>query len=143
PQQPLLLLVADVREVPHQRRHQRRVLRGQVGSVDATGEQRGAVPGGDERGDRALARRTGVEGGVGHEGVSFPCGNGSCRGGPSNGGCSGLLPGAPCGGPSSNARASGPSSGPAGEGPGPAGGEVSPERPGRPWPGGPGGATGE
>ena len=39
-QQPQLLLVADVREVPDQRRHQRRVLRDQVGLVDRVGQQR-------------------------------------------------------------------------------------------------------
>ena len=44
-QQPQLFLVGDVREVPDQRRHQRRVLADQVGVVDGLGEQPGPFPG--------------------------------------------------------------------------------------------------
>ena len=43
-QQPELFLVGDVREVPDQRRHQRRVLPDQVGLVHAVGEQRRPLP---------------------------------------------------------------------------------------------------
>jgi len=42
-QQPQLLLVRDVREVPHQRGHQRRVLLDQVRLIHCRGEQGGAV----------------------------------------------------------------------------------------------------
>ncbi len=73
-EQPLLLLVADVRQVPDQRRHQRRVLSGQFAVVHTVGEQRGAVPRGDQgvegpspqglridvRRDRETGRRGGV-----------------------------------------------------------------------------------
>ena len=43
-QQPELFLVGDVREVPDQRGHQRRVLSDQVGLVHAVGEQRRSLP---------------------------------------------------------------------------------------------------
>ena len=43
-QQPEFLLVADVREVPHQRRHQPGVLARQVTVVQRTGEQVGSSP---------------------------------------------------------------------------------------------------
>ena len=43
-QQPELFLVGDVREVPDQRGHQRRVLSDQVGLVHAVGEQRRPLP---------------------------------------------------------------------------------------------------
>ena len=43
-QQPELFLVGDVREVPDQRGHQRRVLSDQVGLVHAVGQQRGPIP---------------------------------------------------------------------------------------------------
>jgi hypothetical protein len=63
-QQPELLLVADVREVPHQGGHQRRVLRGQVGLVQAVGQAGGAGAGGLQlRGDQlAQERRVGAVG---------------------------------------------------------------------------------
>ncbi|MGX1479254.1 UNVERIFIED_CONTAM: hypothetical protein RKD50_008062 [Streptomyces canus] len=76
PQQPLLLLVADVGEVPHERRHERRVLGGQVGVLHTAGEEGRAVPGGDQCGHGPLADGLGVDGGVdgrvGHVRISFP-----------------------------------------------------------------------
>lgn len=75
-QQPQLLLVADVRQVPDQWRHQRRVLGGQLAVVHAVGEERGAPAGGEQRGERVLAQRLGVpgvrgRGGFGHDRVPF------------------------------------------------------------------------
>ncbi|CAM5744639.1 hypothetical protein SHIRM173S_09046 [Streptomyces hirsutus] len=104
PQQPLFLLVAYVGEVPHQRRHQRRVLRGEIGPVDAAGQQGGPVARGDQRGDRALAQGFGVEGGVGHEEMSFPCGCAPRACGPGALGVPGALWGCVPGVPSAPAR---------------------------------------
>ncbi len=60
-QQPQFFLVGDVRQIPDQRGHQRRVLRGQVGVVHAVGEQRRPLPrGGQFPGDQA-AEGLGVE----------------------------------------------------------------------------------
>ncbi len=82
-QQPQLFLVADVREVPDQGRHQRGVLGGEFAVVHAVGEECGALAGGEQRGERALPERLGVRdvralrtvrrrcGGVGHERVPF------------------------------------------------------------------------
>ncbi len=89
-QQPQFLLVADVREVPDQRGHQRRYLGGEFGLVHAAREERGAVPGRGQSGQRPLPERldvdvgrcvgrgargrVGGEVGVGHVRMSFPCG---------------------------------------------------------------------
>ena len=63
--QPQLFLAADVREVPDQRRHQRRVLRDEIGLVDGVGERGAAGPRrGEEVGD-AGAQRLGGGRGVG------------------------------------------------------------------------------
>ncbi len=67
-QQPLLLLVAYVGQVPYQRGHQRGVLRDEVGILDAGGEQAGAVAGGEQRRGRAFTKELGVEG----HWLSFP-----------------------------------------------------------------------
>ena len=53
-QQPELLLVAHVREVPDQRRHQRRVLGDQVALVDRVGEHPGTPTGSFEIAGDAL-----------------------------------------------------------------------------------------
>lgn len=70
-QQPHLLLVADMGQVPHQRGHQRRVLGREFGIVHG-GEERGPLPRGGERGERALPERLRIQGGVGHVLRSFP-----------------------------------------------------------------------
>jgi hypothetical protein len=55
--QPQLFLAADVREVPDQRRHQRRVLRDEIGLVDGVGERGAAGPRrGEEVGDAGAQR---------------------------------------------------------------------------------------
>ncbi len=61
-QQPELLLVADVGEVPDQRRHQRGVLGGEVVVPDAVGERGGAGAGGQQLGGDGLAQRLGRQG---------------------------------------------------------------------------------
>src|SRR4029077_12741449 len=53
-------------KVPHQRRHERRVLADQVGLVDAVGKTGGPLPGADQPGRDLLAQRAGV-GGDGHD----------------------------------------------------------------------------
>ena len=55
-QQPHLLLVGDVRQIPDQRRHQRRMLPGQVGLVHALRQRDGAVPGGGQGGSDLAAQ---------------------------------------------------------------------------------------
>jgi hypothetical protein len=45
PEQPQLLLIGDVGQVPHQRRHDRRVLADQVVVLQAAGQAVGALPG--------------------------------------------------------------------------------------------------
>lgn len=62
-QQPLLLLVADVRQVPDQRRHQRGVLGGQFTVVHAVGEQGGALARGQQRVEGAPPQGLGVDAG--------------------------------------------------------------------------------
>ena len=55
-QQPHLLLIGDVRQVPDQRGHQRRMLQDQVGLVHAVGQRGRAVPRGDQRGGDLAAQ---------------------------------------------------------------------------------------
>ncbi len=55
-QQPELLLVPDVRQVPHQRGHQRGVLFGEVPVAHRVGEQRRTGAGGGEGREGALAQ---------------------------------------------------------------------------------------
>jgi hypothetical protein len=64
-EQPQLLLVADVRQVPHQRRHQPGVLRDEVGVVDGVGEQCCPGAGAVEVGGDALAQGVGARGAAG------------------------------------------------------------------------------
>ena len=69
--QPELLLVADVREVPHQRRHQHRVLADEVLVVDGVGEQDAAPPGPFEAAGDQRAQFAGGESFRGGHGASL------------------------------------------------------------------------
>jgi hypothetical protein len=86
--EPELLLVADVGQVPHQRRHQRRVLPDQVVLVNRRGEQLATGPGAGQLGGNPVTQPLGLDAG-GHGTTtwspgcsSHPSSTSSRRGGP-------------------------------------------------------------